>query len=163
MEAFNDLSWAFGRRPDAVAFIKGSRKYPDIEGRALFYEGRGGVVVSTEVTGLPRGSGRCDKPIFAYHIHSGGECSGNNEDQFANVGSHFNPNNCPHPYHAGDMPPLISADGKAFSVFLTDRFTVNEVLGKTVIIHISPDDFMTEPSGNAGEKIACGVITPTVR
>lgn len=43
-------------------------------------------------------------------------------------------------------------------MFMTDRFTVNEVIGKTVIIHLHPDDFATQPSGNSGEKIACGVI-----
>ncbi len=72
MERNNDLSWAFGRRPDAVVFIKGSSKYPDIEGTVLFYGGKDGVVVSTEIEGLPKGKGRCDKPIFAYHIHNGG-------------------------------------------------------------------------------------------
>lgn len=41
---------------------------------------------------------------------------------------------------------------------MTDRFTIDETIGKTVIIHAKPDDFVTQPSGNAGEKIACGVI-----
>lgn len=78
---------------------------------------------------------------------------------FPHSGSHYNPNDCPHPYHAGDLPPLFGANGFAFSVFLTDRFTVHEIIGKTVIVHASPDDFQTQPSGNAGEKIACGEIT----
>ena len=47
----------------------------------------------------------------------------------------------------------------AFLAFITDRFTANEVIGKTVIIHDSPDDFTTQPSGNAGNKIACGIIS----
>ena len=157
---FNEV---LGRIPDAVAFISGSSKYPDIEGQVIFYETRGGVVVAAEITGLPKGTGNCDKPILAFHIHSGGSCDGNDTDQFANAGGHFNPYGCRHPYHSGDMPPLMSAKGKAFAVFLTDRVTINEILGKTVIIHSSPDDFMTQPSGNAGEKIACGVITPTRR
>lgn len=56
------------------------------------------------------------------------------------------------------MPPLFGNDGKAFSAFLTDRFTVKEIVGKTVIIHSSTDDFTTQPSGNSGEMIACGEI-----
>ena len=61
-------------------------------------------------------------------------------------------------YHAGDMPPLFGTDRFAFSAFLTDRFSAEEGIGKTVIIHDSPDDFTTQPSGNSGVKIACGVI-----
>ena len=79
-------------------------------------------------------------------------------DPFPHSGTHYNPNGCPHPYHAGDMPPLFGADGYAFLTFVTSRFTVNEIVGKTVIIHSSPDDFTTQPSGNSGEKIACGLI-----
>ena len=60
--------------------------------------------------------------------------------------------------HAGDLPPLFGNHGFAFAVFLTDRFSVREVLGKTVIVHLKPDDFTTQPSGSAGEKIACGEI-----
>ena len=63
-----------------------------------------------------------------------------------------------HPYHAGDLPPLFGSGGVAVSVFLTDRFHLEDIIGKTVIIHSSPDDFTTQPSGNAGAKIACGEI-----
>ena len=56
------------------------------------------------------------------------------------------------------MPPLFWNNGYAFQMFLTDRFTVKEIIGKTVIIHDNADDFTTQPSGNSGEKIACGVI-----
>ena len=76
---------------------------------------------------------------------------------------HDNPYHCPHPYHAGDMPPLFGANGYAFSAFLSDRFTVEEVIGKTVIFHEAPDDFVTQPSGNAGAKMACGVIVKRKR
>ena len=61
------------------------------------------------------------------------------------------------------MPPLFGADGYAFLAFVSSRFTVNEILGKTVIIHSGVDDFKTQPSGNAGEKIACGVISTILR
>ena len=46
----------------------------------------------------------------------------------------------------------------AFQIFLTDRFTICEIVGRTVIVHSGPDDFTTQPSGNAGSKIACGQI-----
>ncbi len=75
--------------------------------------------------------------------------------------THYNPGGCEHPRHAGDLPPLFGNDGAAVSLFLTSRFSVEDVIGKTVIIHDSPDDFTTGPSGNAGEKIACGVIRKT--
>lgn len=163
MNGFRDLGSLFGRLPNAIAFIEGSSKYPEISGRVMFYGGRDSVLVCTEVNGLPKSKQQCRKPIFAYHIHSGGECSGNKEDPFADVMGHFSKEECPHPYHSGDMPPLFGVDGKAFSAFLTDRFSVSEIIGKTVIIHLLPDDFATQPSGNAGEKIACGVITPVAR
>jgi Cu-Zn family superoxide dismutase len=56
------------------------------------------------------------------------------------------------------MPPLFGNQGYAFLMFLTDRFTAREIIGKTVIIHDKPDDFTTQPAGNSGNKIACGVI-----
>lgn len=163
MNYFRNIFSVMKRRPDAAAFIGGSEKYPDIHGRVLFYQLRYGVIIRTEVINLPTGTGACDSPIFAFHIHSGDSCTGNDKDMFADAGTHYNPNNCPHPYHAGDLPPLFGADGKAFSVCLSDRFTVREVIGKAVIVHASPDDFTTQPAGNAGEKIACGIISPTSR
>lgn len=163
MQNFDGFCAVLRRRADAAAILAGSAKYPDIHGMVLFYGLRGGVIVRAEITGLPKGENPCDSPIFAFHIHGGGNCGGNDTDPFADAGTHYNPNDCPHPYHAGDLPPLFGADGNAFSVFLTDRFTLPDILGKTVILHAKPDDFTTQPSGNSGEKIACGVITPTAR
>lgn len=163
MNQFIDIYSVFRRRANAAAFIKGSEQYPDIRGRVLFYQLHGGVIVRTDVINLPKIPEECSSPIFAFHIHSGDRCAGNRKDLFADAGMHYNPNDCPHPYHAGDLPPLFSADGRALSLCLSDRFTVHEIIGKTVIIHSSPDDFTTQPSGNAGEKIACGVIMATVK
>ncbi len=146
------------QKPNAIAKIFGSPNYPDLDGTAKFYETDAGVVVISLISGLPESDDVCKEPVFAYHIHEGTSCSGNGADFFADAKTHYNPNSCPHPYHAGDMPPLFSANGLAFSAFLTDRFSINEIIGKTVIIHDSPDDFTTQPSGNAGTKIACGVI-----
>lgn len=146
------------RKPDAVAVIRGSTAYAGVYGAVYFYGVGTGVVVLTEITGLPNSKEACSSPIFAFHIHGGAMCSGTSEDPFTDAGGHYNPQNCPHPYHAGDLPPLFGVDGRAFSAVLTDRFTVNEIRGKTVVLHGSPDDFTTQPAGNAGERIACGEI-----
>lgn len=146
------------RSPDAVARVKGSNEYPQLTGIVRFYQINSGVIVYAEISGLPKSADSCGGHIFAFHIHDGSECSDNSDDSFANAGKHYNPNNCEHPYHAGDIPPLFGNNGFALSVFLTDRFSVREVIGKTVIIHDKPDDFVSQPSGNAGHKIACGVI-----
>lgn len=100
----------------------------------------------------------CESRIFGFHIHEGGCCRGNESDPFADTLSHYNPQGCEHPAHAGDLPPLFGNRGCAFSAFLTDRFTVEEIIGRTVVIHDMPDDFTTQPSGDSGSKIGCGVI-----
>lgn len=154
----NILCKILDKHPSAAARVKGSEKYADIDGTVTFYQLDGAVLVQTEVTGLPSGSGKCDSPVFGFHIHGGTACSGTKDDPFSDAKAHYNPNDCEHPYHAGDMPPLFGVNGNAISAFLTDRFAVKEVIGKAVIIHAKPDDFMTQPSGNSGEKIACGII-----
>lgn len=147
------------RLPDAVAVLRGRTENSGIYGTVQFYQATSGVLIVADILGLPAASEVCKSHIFAFHIHSGSDCSGNEEDPFANAGSHYNPSGCPHPYHAGDMPPLFGVEGRAFLAFLTDRFNVNEILGKTVIVHDGIDDFTTQPSGNAGNKIACGIIS----
>ena len=146
------------QRPHAVAIVKGSREFSDISGRVYFYQRKVGVIVVAEVFGLPRGNDACDNPVFGFHIHSGISCTGNVDDYFADSKGHYNPRECSHPYHAGDMPPLFGNNGYAFSAFFTDRFMVKEIIGRTIIIHSKADDFTTQPSGNSGIKMACGVI-----
>lgn len=146
------------RAPEATAIIRGSQEYPDINGMVRMYQTPMGVLVAAEVMGLPTAEGECASPFLGFHIHEGERCSGTAEDSFANALGHYNPQNCEHPFHAGDLPPLLSNNGYALSFFLTDRFTVDEVMGKTIIIHEKPDDFVTQPSGNSGMKIACGQI-----
>ena len=160
MENIN-LASVMHRRPRAFARIRGSADYPTINGRVYFYHTPSGVLIVTNVSGLPDTQKKCSSPIFAYHIHSGGSFSGNADDPFADALTHYNPNSCQHPYHAGDMLPLFYCKGRAFSAFLTDRFSIREIIGKTVIIHSNPDDFTTNPSGNSGTKIACGKIIAT--
>lgn len=159
----NNVATIFRKTPSAFANIRGNSAYPQIMGIVKFYQLPYGVLVAVEVDGLPAPAGYCQMPIFALHIHEGADCTGDAIDPFRNVGMHYNPNGCPHPYHAGDMPPLFGANGKAFLAFLTTRFTVDEIIGKTVIIHDSPDDFMSQPTGNAGNKIACGTIQASRR
>ena len=156
---FNNSVLNVNKRPYAFAKLSGSNEYPSINGIAYFYKVRAGILVSIQVKGLPASDNICQKPIFAVHIHSGGSCTGNSTDPFADAMTHYNPDDCEHPYHAGDMPPLFGANGLGFSAFLTNRFATEEIIGKTIIIHSDPDDFTTQPSGNSGIKIACGVIS----
>lgn len=148
------------QKPSATAQIKGSESFPNIRGCVNFYQTKQGVLVAAEIFGLPCSCEICKNDIFAFHIHDGNSCCDekNTGTPFPKSGVHYNPDNCPHPHHAGDMPPLLGNNGYAFSTFLTNRFTVNEVLCRTVIIHSDADDFTSQPAGNAGMKIACGVI-----
>ncbi len=116
-----------------------------------FFQRHDGTMVEVEITGLPRS----ETGFFAFHIHEGDSCAG---DGFPDTGSHWNPGSASHPNHAGDLPPLLADHGKAYMKVLTNRFHVGEIIGKTVVIHGDPDDFCTQPSGNAGTKIGCGVI-----
>jgi len=137
------------------AILRGSAKYPDLHGKVTFSEVYGGTMVFACVEGLPdNGKGN----FYGFHIHEGGNCTGDSTDPFKNAGGHYNPENTEHPFHAGDMPVLMGNKGVACCQFYTDRFYPEDVIGKTVIIHDMPDDFRSQPSGDAGEKIACGVI-----
>lgn len=144
--------------PQAIVDISGSPDYPQITGTVRLYQSKSGVIVYADIRNLPDTETPCQKKIFGFHIHSGTACTGDEMDPFSAAMSHYNPDNCMHPYHAGDLPPLFGNHGIAVSVFLTDRFSVSEIIGKAMIIHDSPDDFITQPSGNSGKKIACGII-----
>ena len=145
--------------PACKAEVKGSSAYPDLEGNVSLYPFWDGTLVVAEVWGLPTEEGPCQEKVFGFHIHEGHSCNGNAADPFADAGGHFNPHNCEHPQHAGDFPPLFENKGYALTMFYTNRFQPEEVEGRTVIIHGMPDDFHTQPSGDSGMKIACGVIT----
>ena len=150
-------------KPRAAAVINGSEVYPDISGLVRFYQTQNGVIVYAEVTGLPNSNKQCKNGIFGFHIHGGTSCTGNEEDPFSDAMTHYSVNNCGHPAHNGDLPPLFGNNGTALSVFLTNRFNIDNVLGKTVIIHDGPDDFTSQPAGNSGKKIACGIIRSVTR
>lgn len=135
----------------AAARIRGSEQFPDIRGSVLFFQEPCAVAVQAEISGLPQN----ESGFFGFHIHEGADCGG---DGFADTKGHLNPDKKPHPSHAGDLPPLLSCGGRASMAFRTCRFRVSDIIGKTVVIHYGSDDFRTQPSGSAGEKIACGVI-----
>lgn len=142
----------------AKAQIRGGREYPKIKGEVYFKETKNGVLITAKINGLPKSKEKCKGRFFGFHIHSGTSCTGNKEDEFANALTHYNPGNCKHPYHAGDLPPLIENNGYAYMEVLVDKFKIKDIIGKVIIIHDSPDDFTTQPSGNSGKKIACGKI-----
>lgn len=148
--------------PAAFAQIAGSREYPALQGIVRFYPVADGVLINAEVYNLPVQSPICSNHVFGFHIHEGNACSGNEEAPFADTGSHYNPGGCEHPAHAGDLPPLFAGhDGFAWCAFLTDRLKWGDILGRTVVIHAMPDDFKSQPSGDSGAKIGCGVIMRT--
>lgn len=156
-KAFTDL--IDHSEPVARAQIRGTGNYRPIHGVLRLYDAPGGTVVTAEVFRLPAEKKPCAANIFALHIHSGSSCTGTEKDPLKNTEGHFNPEDCPHPAHAGDLPPLFaSRDGYACMAVFTDRFKPKDVIRRTVVIHKNPDDFTTQPAGNAGEKIACGEI-----
>ncbi|MEO6626123.1 MAG: superoxide dismutase family protein, partial [Burkholderiaceae bacterium] len=101
-----------------------------------------------------------------FHIHEKGDCSSGDG---MSTGGHFNPMGKPHGHHgsserhAGDLPALI-ADGAGKAVFRVemDLITVSDgpasVVGRGMIVHVQPDDYKTQPTGNAGARSACAVI-----
>ena len=138
--------------PDAVAQIRGGIEAPQLSGCVEFYQENRCVLIEARISGLPMES---ETGFFGFHIHQGESCSG---DDFSGTGSHYNPMDQMHPVHAGDLPPLLACRGIAYLSVKTDRFSVDEIIGRTVVIHSDPDDFHSQPAGNSGKKIACGVI-----
>lgn len=151
------------KKPSAKAEIVGGPLAPSINGTVSFYEVNKGSIVVAEIYNLPDSTAPSDgtPPInpFGFHIHEGNTCEiGNAAEPFEAAKGHYNPTNKPHPMHAGDMPVLFGNSGYAFLAFYTDRFFPDQVVGRTVIIHQNPDDYRTQPAGNAGKRLACGII-----
>ena len=120
-----------------------------------------GIRLTGEVGGLPANSSH------GFHIHERGDCSAADA---SSAGGHFNPAAQPHgrsghgDYHGGDADNIVA---DANGVAKVDRFfpglvlgggSANDALGKAVIVHAKPDDYTSQPSGNAGDRVACGVI-----
>lgn len=120
-----------------------------------------GVHITGEIGGLPPGS------THAFHFHEIGDCSAADA---SSAGGHFNPTHAPHgragaaPHHAGDMDNVVAdADGVArIDIQNNDvslrRGAPNDITGRAVIVHAGADDYTSQPSGNAGARVACGVI-----
>jgi Cu-Zn family superoxide dismutase len=134
-------------------------------GTAMITAATEGVKITVKVSGLPAGD-------HGIHIHTVGQCDG---PAFTTAGGHFNPTNAhhgmnnpqtPHP-HAGDLPNLtVGADGKATATMVDKNVTLGDGPrslfhdgGTSIVIHAKADDMMSDPSGNSGDRIACGVIT----
>ncbi|WAJ30107.1 superoxide dismutase family protein [Antarcticirhabdus aurantiaca] len=121
-----------------------------------------GLLFAADLTGLPEGE-------HGFHVHAVGQCEGD----FESAGGHYNPTDKDHGYlaengpHAGDLPNLESIGGmarfSAFSPMLTmtgGDAPVMDSDGSAVMVHAGPDDYLTNPSGHSGGRIACGVIPP---
>lgn len=129
-------------------------------GMVKFTEVDGGVVIDASVTGLSPGK-------HGFHIHEQGDCSA---PDATSAGGHFNPTGKPHgdptkdDHHLGDMPMLVAdANGNARFGTTLEGLTISgkgkgNIVGRGVIVHAAPDDFTTQPTGNSGARVACGVI-----
>lgn len=149
---------------EAFAEIQGSPIAPDLHGYVLFKEVENGTDVTVEVMGLPpyEPATEDSEPVgpHGFHIHEHGDCQiGNPDEPFEDhAGGHWNPTDDPHGHHPGDFPVLFSNDGYARMTFFTNRFHPRDIVHRSVIIHLNPDDYRTQPSGNSGKRIGCGVI-----
>lgn len=148
------------------AIIKGSSYAPNLFGVINFYHVVNGTMVCVTVNGLPtyQPATSTQQQIgpFGFHLHEYGSCEIEKPDNpYESAGGHWNPYNQPHGNHAGDFPVLFSNNGYAHMCFFTDKFKPEDIIGKSVVIHQSPDDYKSQPSGDSGKRIACGVITST--
>jgi superoxide dismutase, Cu-Zn family len=132
-------------------------------GRATLTETTSGLLIRLDVTSAPQGE-------HALHFHAVGKCE---PPDFKSAGPHFNPAEAKHGIenpegpHAGDMPNLhVPADGRLSievlnqAVTLSGKSALLDDDGAALVIHAAADDYRTDPAGNAGDRIACGVITP---
>ena len=145
-------------QPEAVAWIQGSDSWPQVAGSVKFYKTPyEGVLVEAQIFGLPNIRVPGSSDFYGMHIHENGDCT----RPFSQAGDHYNPEQLAHPQHTGDLLPLLGNQGYAYLVFYDKRFRLEEIVGRSVLIHRMPDDFRTQPSGDSGERIGCGIIRYT--
>lgn len=155
--------WGCGESPAPKAKATLINSQGQKVGQAQLEETSKGVKITLTVENLPPGT-------HAFHIHEKGLCD---PPDFMTAGGHFNPFHKHHGLknpagpHAGDLPNLVvGADGKdtleAVASLVTLKPGENSLFhpgGTSLVIHAGPDDYMTDPAGNAGARIACGVVT----
>lgn len=139
-----------------------------VVGDAVLEETAAGVRVTITVDGLPAGE-------HGVHVHTTGRCEVSADGAFTSAGGHFNPDGRQHGLenpagpHAGDLPNMsVGADGRGTLTATTDRFTLSEgghtlfdADGAAIVVHADRDDLRSDPAGNAGARIACGVLSRT--
>ncbi|HZQ59798.1 MAG TPA: superoxide dismutase family protein [Casimicrobiaceae bacterium] len=144
--------------PAAVAEIAPT-KGNTAKGTVKFTQAGSRVHVEANLSGLAPGA-------HGFHVHEKGDCSA---DDATSAGGHFNPGGKPHgnpasaDHHAGDMPALdADANGNAHLDADLDSVSIEggaaDLVGKAVIVHKDPDDYKTQPTGNSGARVGCGVI-----
>ena len=124
---------------------------------ATLQDAPGGLRIMLKASGLTPGA-------HGFHIHAIGTCE---PPAFTSAGGHFNPQKRKHGHknpegaHAGDLPNLTArADGTGSLETTAAGVALNDIAGLALVIHADPDDETTDPTGNAGARVACGVITP---
>jgi Cu-Zn family superoxide dismutase len=134
------------------------------KGMAMFHTSANGVILHARLSGL--------KPNqeHGFHIHEKGDCSAQDG---TSTGGHFNPGGKPHgpqhaDHHAGDLPALkADANGNADLRVEVHGLGIGQgaadIVGRGLIVHALPDDYKTQPTGNAGARIACAVIQRVTR
>ena len=150
---------AHSKGPMAMATID-STSGSTAKGTVHFQDaGENGVEVVADLTGVPPG-------VHGFHVHEKGACGNNGMD----AGGHFNPTGMVHgapdavSHHAGDFGNVTADDkGEVHARFTTHSITINTgtnaVVGHAVVLHGNPDDLVSQPAGNAGPRIGCGVAT----
>ena len=145
--------------PQAKAVIE-PRSGSTVTGYATFTEmPDGSVKVIVDIAKAPPGT-------HGLHVHEKGDCS---DPEAKSAGGHFNPTGQAHgdphtaTHHAGDIPMLeADAQGNARLEARLDGLTIgsgpNDIVGRAVVIHANPDDYRSQPAGNSGPRVACGVI-----
>jgi Cu-Zn family superoxide dismutase len=146
-----------GRTKSAVATLSPAASGATL-GIVTFAASGNQVDVHVVATGLAPGS------VHGFHVHETGNCA---SPDFSSAGGHFNPTKQPHgpqtgAHHMGDMPSLLADPaGRIDTTFTLEGVALGGAdgyVGRAVILHAGPDDFTTQPTGNSGGRIACGVI-----